>query len=220
MNAPLCLALATQLLLASGAATAGTFTEQCPDIATCAKTVSDLLGQKYIFDSDVKGQIKATPNLDLTRDNAELLFSAALNMNGYTRVPLSSPRTFQIMRQRDARDAALPIVQADSQQPPSLPDTWDLYTIKYKASNPDMVEHIARVTRHFMPGGARIIPLELSGTLMITDTAINLKKIYDIVKTNDVKPTPELKKKWQEQEKQAEKRRKLESGQGKSQDHP
>jgi len=218
MKKMICIGVGAQLLFSSGLAMSGTFAEQCPDIATCAKVVGELLGQKYIFDADVKGQIKATSNLELTKSNAELLFSNALNMNGFSRVPLSSPNTFQIMRQRDARDSAIPAVTADAHTPPALPDTWDLYTMKYKATNPELVEEIARLTRSFMPAIARVVPVEWSGMLMITDTAANLKKVYGLIKSNDVKPTPEMKKKWQEREKQAEERRLQEAQQKKSED--
>jgi type II secretory pathway component GspD/PulD (secretin) len=204
-------------VLVSNLALAGSFAEQCPEIAVCAKAVGDLLGQKYIFDADVKGQVKATPNLELTKENAELLFTNALNMNGFSRVPLGA-NTYQIMRQRDARDSAIPSVTADAHTPPALPDNWDLYTMKYKATNPDVVEDIARMTRSFMPGNSRIIPAETSGMLLITDTAANLKKVYGIIKDSDVKPTLEMKKKWQEREKHAEQRRMLEAQNKKSEE--
>lgn len=200
----------------SAVAWAGTFAEQCPDIATCAKTVGELLGQKYIFDVDIKGPVQATPNLKLTRENAELLFTNALNMNGFSRVPLNEPNTYQIMRQRDARDSTIPVVKADAQTPPTLPNTWDLYTLNYKASNPEIVDQIARFSRSFMPANARIIPVEVSGTLLVTDSAANLKKLYTLIKDNDVKPTPEMKKKWQEQEQKEEAQRKSQQSQQKA----
>ncbi len=194
-------------VLISSSAMAGTFADQCPDIASCAKAVGELLGQKYIFDGDTKGQIKATPNLELTKENAELLFTNALNMNGYSRVPLGMPHAYQIMRQRDARDSAIPTVTADAHTPPALPDNWDLYTMKYKATNPEVVDDIARMSRSFMPANSRIIPFEASGQLLVTDTALNLKKLYGIVIDNDVKLTPEMKKRRMEELKEADRKR-------------
>ena len=89
--------------------------------------------------------------------------------------------------------------------------TWDLYTMNYKASHPQAVDEIARTVRSFMPANSRVIGQELSGELLVTDTAPNLKKIYEIIRSNDVKPTPELLKKWAHNEQEWEKRRLIEA---------
>ncbi|MCM2322368.1 MAG: hypothetical protein NDJ90_03805 [Oligoflexia bacterium] len=136
-------------------------------------------------------------------------------MNGFARVPIGAPNTFQIMRQRDARDSALLTVDASASNPPALPDTWDLYTMRYQASNPELVEDIARFARSLMPANARIIPVEWSGLLLVTDTAANLKKLYDLIKSNDVRLTPEARKRMQESEKRMEQRRNREKSQPK-----
>jgi len=188
-------------LIAGAPANADPFAEKCPDIAACAKVVGEMLGQKYIFDADVRGKVQATPNLELTRDNAELLFTNMLYLNGFSRVPLGQPNTFQIARQRDARDSAIPLVKADKNDSPDFPQSWDLMTLQYKAANPEAIEQIARTSRNFMPPNARIVPAELGGTLLITDAAPNLKKLYEIIRDLDQKPSPEMMKRWAEMEK-------------------
>ena len=184
-------------------AKADSFAAKCPDIPTCAKVVGDLLGQKYLFDSTVKGSVLATANLELTQENAELLFTTMLNSEGFSRVPLggSDVKAFQIMRQRDARDAAIPVVDSDQRTVPKLPVTYDLMTMRYHATHKDIVEHIARLARSFMPGNSRIIPDSVAGTLLITDTAMNLKKLYGLIQDSDQAASPEIKKQWQEEHK-------------------
>lgn len=71
-------------------------------------------------------------------------------------------------------------------------------TLQYQASHPDAVEQIARLARSFMPANARIIPSELGGTLLVTDSAPNLKKLYGIIQQEDQRPTPEMKRRWAE----------------------
>src|SRR5207253_1697946 len=61
---------------------ADSFAERCPDISSCAKVVSQLLGQKYVFDDDVKGKFGATANTEITKENAEVLFTSMLYANG------------------------------------------------------------------------------------------------------------------------------------------
>jgi len=174
------------------------FGTKCTDIPACAKYVGELLGQKYIFSTETHGRMDATANLEINKDNAELLFTTMLNENGFTRVPLNEPNTFQIMRQRDARDSAIPLLKADKSHEPKLPNNWDMMTLEYKATNNDVVEHIARSSRAFMPANSRIIPDEVGGNVIITDSAANLKKIYELIKGMDMKPTVELKKQWEE----------------------
>lgn len=180
------------LLIQNGEAK--TFAESCPDIQTCANAVASILGQKYIFDSEVKGKIISTSNFELTKENAELLFTKALDMNRYARVPLSQPGMFQIMSQREARDSALPLIKSDQNTAPALPENWDLVTMQYQATHkePGVVDNIARSVRSFMPANSRIIPVAMNGQLLITDSAPNLKKIYEIIKQMDVKPNPEV----------------------------
>lgn len=201
MKTFIALSVAAPFLFLSILAKADSFVEKCPDIPTCAKVVGEMLGQKYMFDADVKGKVQGTPNLDLTKDNAELLFTNMLNLEGFTRVPLNQPSTFQILRQRDARDSAIPLIRADKTHAPALPNNWDMVTLLYKASHPEVVEQIARMSRSFMPANSRIIPSELSGTLLVTDSAANLKKLYEIVRDEDQKPTAEMKKRWEEESK-------------------
>lgn len=179
---------------------AATFKEKCPDIATCAQSVAALTGDKYVFDGDVKGNMQATDNVVLDASNADMLFTNALNANGFARVPLGEPRTYQIMRSRDARDSALPIYEANKGNLGRIPKTWDLVTVRYQSTGgPDIVEQLARNARSLMPANARIIPDGLGGALLLTDAAANITRVLELLKTMDIKPTAEMKKAWKEQ---------------------
>lgn len=191
-------AIGILILAFSAHAWGASFNEKCTELSSCAKAVSELTGQKYIYSEDFKIKPSATPNLELNAENAELLFTTLLNQEGLTRVPLPEKNTFQIARQRDARDSIVPIISATKSKQPELPNTWDLVTLKYKAENADAVEHIARSARSFMPANSRIIPDELGGMLLVTDSAMNAKKLYQIIRDMDVKPTAEMKRQWQE----------------------
>jgi hypothetical protein len=177
---------------------ADSFAEKCAEVQSCAKAVSTLTGQKYVFDGDVKTSFHATPNVELTQENAELLFTKMLYSSGYTRLPLGPQGTYEIERQRDARDSALPVFAADERHKPELPATWDLVTMKYKATHPESIEQIARLIRSFMPASARVIPTDLSGMLVLTAAGPELARIYDTIRENDQKPTAEMLKEWKE----------------------
>lgn len=209
MKNTILLSLAGVLFIITNSALATTFSEACPDLPTCAKVVGELLNQEYTYTPDLKGQIKATPNLILTKDNAEVLFTSALAAEGYSRVPLIPGKTFEIVRQRDARDSAVPIVTADLHNAPTLPDTWDIYNLNYHATSPYLVDRMARSVRSLMPAAARI--MSWNSTLLVTDTAPNLKKMYALIQSMDVKPNAETLKKWDEQEKFWHKRELIEA---------
>jgi type II secretory pathway component GspD/PulD (secretin) len=198
-------AFVVQSAVQSNEGRADSFMSKCPDIASCAKFVSELLGQQYVYDNDVKGMINATANTEITRENAELLWTLLLNANGYARVPLGQPHSYQIVRQRDARDLNLPVIKGGPQmREADIPANWDLFTLIYKTQFADNVEDLARLLRSFMPANSRIIPNLLSGSLLITDTGMNLRKVVGLLKETDLKPTPELKKKWAERERNRE----------------
>lgn len=187
------------LILGSGLlainAHADLFKDKCTDLHACAQAVSELTGEKYIYDSEVKGQIYSTPNVELTKENALMLFTTALHMNGFTRMATKELGTYQILKERDARDSAIPTVSCDATHAPQLPEYWDTYTLKYKATNPEVVEEIARTIRAFMPVSSRVIPSELGGMILLTAAAPDLKRIYELIRENDQKPTAHMKEK-------------------------
>lgn len=107
-----------------------------------------------------------------------------------------------------ARDnnSEVPTVTADAHHAPTLPENSDRYTLHYQATHFDAVEDLARIARSFTPATSQIFPLQ-NGVLQITDTATSLKKVYLIIKKNDVKPTPEMKRKWRKLVKEEDERR-------------
>ena len=105
-------------------------------------------------------------------------------------------------------DLGKAVIVTDALRPPTLPNNSDLYTIKYKLRNSDAVEHLARLVRSFTPASSRIFPLIDTGTLQVTDTADSLKRVYVLIKDNDLKPSPEVQKKWLDLEKKADQKKK------------
>ena len=188
------------LALGAVVAEARTFAEACPDMVTCVKSTSEVTGQKYLFDAELKGSAQATANLEFTAENADLLLTKALDLNNLARVPLANPKTYVIVRQRDARDSALPIFRGDREHAPALPDTWDLVTFEYHTAHSEVTDNMARNLRSFMPANSRIIPYEQGHVVFVTDTAANMRKVYDLLRAIDVEVTPEMRKRQAERE--------------------
>ena len=198
-SAWLATALGMVLGMAPAARAGQAYNEACPDLNTCAKSVSTLLGQKYLVDPETQGGAVATQNLELTKDNAEILFTTALHANGYTRVPLAGvANTFRIMRERDARDSNLPHVIADSKTGPDFSNTWDLGDLVYKLSNPEIAEHIARTLRSFLPANSRVIPDTLTGHVRLTAAWPELRRAFERIRDMDQKPSDAWLKDWKD----------------------
>jgi len=196
--------LAAAIFLAVTAQADTDFNKACPDIVACSEHVAGLLGQHYLMDNDVKGSAKSVGNLTIGKDNAELLFSKMLYLNGFTRVPLGPRDTFEIRRIRDAKDTALPRYTADARSAPALPKTWDLATLVYKATNPDALHLIRGLLMNVTSPTVRIFVSPLSGTISISAPAAELAALYETVKENDVKPNALA---LREQERMEERRR-------------
>ena len=192
-------------------AASNSFAARCAEIDKCIKAVSEITNDKYVFSTEVKGTVAASDNLELTKENATFLLTKALNLNGFTRAPLGEPNTYEVVRQRDARDTLLPKVTADVNNAPDLPNTWDWYHLTYKAKYPDAVESMARTARSFMPATARIIPVELSGQLMMTAAAPDIKNVYEMIRHMDQKPSKEILEKWKQRERERAQERKNEN---------
>jgi len=192
--------LALSLMSLSPTVFAFAVSDKCDDLQKCAKAFSEVLGENYLYDGEFRGKVESSPKFEVTKENAEEVFTHILHLAGFTRVPLAQPKTFSIMRQRDARDTAIPVLDGSQKEMPKIPNNWDITTLKYKLTNGEVAEQIARTLRSFMPANARIIPNELSGMVLITDNNPNLKKCIDLIRSLDVKPTAEMRKNWAKRE--------------------
>lgn len=190
-------------LAASAPAFAFSVSDKCGELQSCAKAFSEILGENYLYDVEFRGKVESSPKFEVTRENAEEVFTHILYLAGFARVPLKQPKTFSIMRQRDARDSALPIIEGSQKSEPTFPRNWDLVTFKYKVTHPESAEPMARGLRSMLPANARIIPNELSGTVLITDAIPNVQKCFNFLKEWDVKPSAEMKRIWEKREREA-----------------
>jgi type II secretory pathway component GspD/PulD (secretin) len=183
----------TGLLIVPSPASAAAVKDACANLEKCANAIAELTGTKYVFDGkELAGmKIAATANFELTKENAEEVFTLMLEQNEYTRLPLGEEKAYTIIRSRNARDSALPIYTGDSTNLPKLPQHWDLSTARYRAQTPELVDHLARNMRSFLPANSRVIPDENSGTLLITAPNPIIRNVLNHIQALDVKLSPE-----------------------------
>lgn len=166
---------------------AAKFSDDCENVLKCVDNVSKLTGQKYIFANDIDGKVLSSKNVELNPENAELLFTHMLHLNGLTRVPMGAPNTFQILRKREARDTLLPRLMATKDESPSFPDIWDLFELHYQVKNPESIREIARVGRRFLPEASRMMISRPGRKIVVVATAPELRRVYQALREADQK---------------------------------
>ena len=163
--------------------------------------VGNLTGQKYIFpESITKQTIQSTKNLEVTKENAEVLLTNALYQSGLTRIPVGEPNTFNIVALRDAPRQAVPIFTSNFDHNAELPKTWDVVTLKYKARDPEAAAMIPRILQDYLPRTGNIL-VTAPGYVLITDAAPNLSRIANVIDAFDQKLSPERMKPIDERQK-------------------
>ena len=165
----------------------GVRAEECADLVKCVELVSKISGKKYIYDKEIKGGIHSSSNIQLNAENAEVLFTRILNLNGYVRIPTAIKDTYSISALADIRYETLPTINVDMQTPPSLPQNDDYYlmTYNFKNYNNGQVRETTNLLRPFMSRYGRVIELKTKGALIIQENASKLNQLYDIIKSND-----------------------------------
>ncbi len=174
--------------------------DTCKKIDDCVDLVSKLTGTKYIYGTDLKKDDVIFPSpIELTADNADTLFSEGLNMAGYTRIPTPVEKVVKIIPARDIRYTGdLPKYNASKGNLPEIPKHNDYVMLVYKGTLGGMVSHIARNLRPFMSRYGRVIDMENSQMLIISDTAANIRGYLPIITEADVPMTKENRVKIEE----------------------
>lgn len=161
--------------------------EECSDLKKCVESVSKLTGKKYMYDKEFKGGLQSSSNLEITAENAEVLFTSILEINGYGRVPTGVKDTYKIVALRDIRYEAVPMVSSDAQTAPAIPANSDYYLMNYKFTNYSQFQlrNSANSLRPYMSRFGRIIESKGTGVLTVHESGIKMHQIYEILKLQD-----------------------------------
>lgn len=184
-------------LIVSLAVSADSFSDKCPDIASCAKVVSGLTGQKYLYElGEVKGKVSATSNLELTKENAEVLFTQMLFLNGFSRVQVAGQKeTYTIQKIKEAKSSNLTVLETNQKFPPNFGLTYDLMMMKYKMTNSESMKAVVEFVSPNLRTDCTINGNELTGVIHVTSSAQDLRAIYQTIREMDQKPSNLLKRK-------------------------
>jgi general secretion pathway protein D len=113
-------------------------------------------------------------------DRAKAMVLTSLHLQGLTWIHVPSIDLYRITRERDARDEDIPLLQGND----SLPEN-DLMVTYIMDLHHVPSDYVARAMRSFMPANGRIIPVEETRAVIITDTAYNISKLKALVSKLD-----------------------------------
>jgi type II secretory pathway component GspD/PulD (secretin) len=171
----------------------------CGDLRACAKVMNEVMGQHYIWNEDgEKAKFFASPEVDLNKDNADILFTALLDQAGLARMPIGDGKTYRILRGANFKELEIPVVEASADRAPTLPKTWDWVTMRYKTKSPEEVVSIEQSYRLHVPREARMQADMNAGILIVTGTAPMVRQMYETIKAADKPLSPGAKQQQKE----------------------
>ncbi|MBT3984534.1 MAG: hypothetical protein HOE90_24470 [Bacteriovoracaceae bacterium] len=171
------------------------FAGVCKTIKECVGSVSELTGHEYMSSEELKGDIFTSANLKLDKSNANRFLSDILSTHGYSVIPMGQNK-WNIISSRNIRYHASPIIKVKANQEPKIPDNSNYHQLIYVAKHPMVASEIQAVMRPLMSRYGRSAVQKNSSKILFLDTARNLKKIYQIAREFDYRPTKTQVRRW------------------------
>ncbi len=186
------LLLILALLLSSSFA----FSATCQKLTECVALSSQLTGEKLIYDRKILSPtFELNQPLEMNKENVNKTLSEALNIFGLAKIPTQLPKTAKLIEARDIRfHSDLPNFEASKTITPKIPDTQDPVMMTYKGGKNVEVEIIADNVKSLLSRYGRVQAMR-DGTIVVTDLATHVKKIYALIQKQDFPLTTEEKAK-------------------------
>lgn len=150
---------------------------QSVELVDLIKTISELTGINFVYDEQVKGKVTIISPKPMSVDEAYNLFRTVLNIKGFTIVP--SGAVNKIVPTRGAKEENLPIETGTE-----FGEQFITRLIPLK--NVDATELVNTVLRPLVPKTSHVVAYDPTNTLIISDSAANTDRLYQIVQELDV----------------------------------
>jgi len=139
-------------------------------------TISELTGKNFVYDESIRGKISIISPKPVTVDEAYRLFSTVLRVKGFTIVPAG--KVNKIVSIRTAKEENLPIGDGEN-----LGEQYITRIIGLK--NLDAAVVVDTILRPLMPKTSYVVAHESTNTVVITDSAANIKRLSQILTSLD-----------------------------------
>ncbi|PLX85810.1 MAG: type II secretion system protein GspD [Desulfuromonas sp.] len=150
---------------------------QSVELIDLIKTISEMTGINFVYDEQVKGEVTIISPNPMSTEDAYNLFRTVLNIKGYTVVP--SGAVNKIVPTRGAKEENLPIeTQGDFGE--------QYITRLIPLENVSASDLANTVLRPLVPKSSHIVAYEPTNTLIVSDSAANTERLFQIVQELDV----------------------------------
>jgi general secretion pathway protein D len=151
------------------------------DIETVVHAASEILGFNYVLAPDVRGKVTVQTSGRIPHEDVFGVLLAILEVHGFTAV--KSGNLYKIVRIEGARERAVPTIVGADADPNRSPDEVITQIIPVRSSS---VGDLSTLLRPLISTRGTLIAHRETNVLIITDTASNVKRLLDIVRTVDV----------------------------------
>lgn len=139
-------------------------------------TISELTGKNFVYDESVRGKVSVVSPKPVSVDEAYRLFTTVLKVKGFTIIP--SGKVNKIVSTRSAKEENLPISDGRN-----LGEQF--ITRLIELNNLDATVVVDTILRPLMPKTSHVVAHAPTNTVVITDSAANIKRLAKILAALD-----------------------------------
>jgi general secretion pathway protein D len=147
-------------------------------ILELVKYFADITGRNFILTDDLKGAVTIISHHPVTVAEAYEAFLSALEVKGYTTVTVG--KITKVIQMSKAAQAPLRVYEGDA-----IPYTDNAVTQVFQLQNVS-VSDVSTVIQQLAGPNAKFTTYLPTNTLIITDAAVNIRRMWKIVKQLDV----------------------------------
>ncbi len=147
-------------------------------LSDVVKFMAEITGRNFILTDDLKGEITIISHQPVTVGEAYEAFLSALEMAGYTTVTVG--KATKVVPNGDAASSPTRVYEGGT-----IPYTDNYVTQIIQLENVS-VSDVSSVVKELAGKGAKVIAYAPTNTLIITDAATNIRRVYRIVSQLDV----------------------------------
>ncbi len=148
------------------------------DISTMVKFISDLTGKNFILDDRVKGKISVYSPSMLTREEAFNVFTSVLDLKGFSVV--QTGRVYKIVPTSAAKQSGMKILSGKDRIPVN-----ETYMARVIPLSRIPSQEAANFLLPVVSKDGYVASFGPANTLLVVDSALNIQKVLDIIKTID-----------------------------------
>jgi len=150
------------------------------ELAVVIDTISRLTGRNFIYDDRVRGRVTIVSPTRIPVDQAYAVFESVLQVKGFTTVEGPGGST-KIIPLRDAKESAIETQAGASPTPYSDAFVTRLIPLRFIDA-----EAISNTLKPLVSKDAAMVAYAPTNTVILTDSATNIRRILEIVQAIDI----------------------------------